>query len=571
MQKIDLTVVLPAYNEEENIEKSVRDALAVLQRLCNRYEVIVVNDGSRDRTGEIADRLAAEIPEVRAIHHNPNQGYAAALRNGFLATETEYTFYTDSDNQFDYSDLERLIPLAPGNDLVVGYRQDRQDAWIRIFVSRCYNKLVSTIFRLGVRDIDCAFKLFRRDVFDKIDIRSQGFLVDTEILVKSRLAGLRLAEVGVRHLPREAGESTVTPWDVFRTLRGIWWLWWTLFSINWLKLLTALGISAAFIGMLVYSITDFEWSDVPDTFAAMGKWHLVGALAMYAVSFWLRSWRWQGILSPFHSIRMAALFPSIAVGWAGNNLFPFRLGELLRAYDLGNNRRFSRGLAFGTIVAERVMDAFTLVLLLGLTVFLLPGFRGHPDVAWIFTGGALVFIVLFATCLYLAAGSVGGRSIVYAVFNWIFRSLFRTFNFTAEQFLEGLRVLLNERIMLRALGISILVWFAEGAMFLFFFTGLAQEFPAFSDFSLFHAVAMTCLLNMGLAIPSASAYLGTYEAFCVIALAILFPNLPSETALSYAILLHLTQFIPITLIGIVFFQRNSLRVVDTRSLGEVVA
>lgn len=559
MQKIDLTVVLPAYNEEDNIEKSVRDALAVLPKFCNRYCVLIVNDGSRDRTGEIADRLVSEDPgHIRVIHHNPNQGYAAALRAGFLASETEYTFYTDSDNQFDYNDLEKLVPLAPQNDLVVGYRQDRQDAWIRIFVSRCYNILVSTIFSLRVRDIDCAFKLFRRDIFDKIEIKYHGFLVDTEILTKARRLNLRIAEVGVRHLPRVAGQSTVTPWDIFKTLRGIWWLWWTVFQVNWAMLLTGLAISVAFIVALAYWIGHFDWNSVPSAFQRMNKTFLALSLLAYGLSFFFRTWRWQGILSPIVTMRMAALFPSIAVGWAGNNLLPFRAGELLRAYDLGNNRRISKSLVFGTIVVERLLDSLTLILLLGIGFFLVPEFG--RNVIWVYVAGTLVFIFVAAACIYLATGTSPEKSVFRAAFEWFSASLFKTFGFTVEPVLEGLRIALNERIMFRGLLISFLVWFSEAAMFYCFFRGFGFEF------SFLKAVVTACVVNIGLAIPSFSAYAGTFEWFCVLALMAF--GVQHGAAWGFAVLLHLTQFIPITLIGVVFFQRINLKVVTSKEKSE---
>ncbi len=564
MQKIDLTVVLPAYNEEDNIEKSVRDALAVLPKYCNQYCVLVVNDGSRDRTGEIAERLVQENPgHVRVIHHNPNQGYAAALRDGFLASETEYTFYTDSDNQFDYNDLEKLVPLAPDNDLVVGYRIDRQDPWIRLFVSRCYNILVSSIFGLKVRDIDCAFKLFRRDVFDRIEIKSKGFLVDTEILAKAGRKNMRIAEVGVRHLPRMAGQSTVTPWDVFKTLRGVWWLWWTVFQVNWLKLVTGLAISALFIVMLAMNLKDFKWSQVPDAFAQMDKTYLLLALLAYGVSFWFRAWRWQGILSPFVTMRLAALFPSIAVGWAGNNLLPFRAGELVRAYDLGSNRRMSRSLVLGTIVVERLADALTLLILLGLGFFLLPSLQQSPIASRIFVAATLVFLTILLSCFYLATGSAG-RGTIHRLFKLLSDSLFQTFRISLDPFLEGLRVVLREPVMARAVGVSVLVWLAESTMFYCFFKGFHLGLPGQVELSFYSAVALACLLNMGLVIPSAPGYIGTYEAFLVAALGV-FGVTDRATATAYAILLHLAQYIPITLIGIVFFQRNNWRVVSTKA------
>jgi glycosyltransferase involved in cell wall biosynthesis len=222
-----ISAVLPAYDEEENIEKATRDMAAVLASLGLReWEVIVVNDGSRDRTGEICDRLAAEDPQhVRVIHHRPNRGYAEALKSGFTSARQQLIFYTDSDNQFDVKELKHLLPLAEAADIVCGFRIYRFDPLTRLILSWGFNLLVRVMFRIPVRDIDCAFKLFRREVFDKVTIESKKFFVDAEVLAKAKYYGFRLVEVGVRHYPRPAGRSTVRASHVFSTLRELAHIW----------------------------------------------------------------------------------------------------------------------------------------------------------------------------------------------------------------------------------------------------------------------------------------------------------------------------------------------------------
>ncbi len=222
-----ISAVLPAYDEEENIEKATRDMAAVLASLGLRdWEVIVVDDGSHDRTGEIADRLAAEDPaHIRVIHHRPNRGYAEALKSGFTGARQQLIFYTDSDNQFDVKEMKRLLPLIEDADIVCGFRIYRFDPLTRLFVSWVFNLIVRIMFRIPVRDIDCAFKLFRRGVFDKVKIESKKFFVDAEVLAKAKYYGFRLVEIGVRHYPRPAGRSTVRPSHVFSTLRELAHIW----------------------------------------------------------------------------------------------------------------------------------------------------------------------------------------------------------------------------------------------------------------------------------------------------------------------------------------------------------
>ncbi len=220
-QKYSLSMVFPAYNEEENVDRLVRDADRVCRTITDDYEVIVVDDGSKDRTPDILKKLKEEFSNLVIYTHSPNKGYTAALRTGFTSAKKELVFYSDADNQFDLSEITLLLNLVDQNDIVVGFRKDRQDPWIRKFVSRCFNIMSHQIFKFNVRDVDCAFKVFRREVFDKIKITSENFMVDTEIMSKAVVYGFRVAEVGVTHLPRTAGTTTVKPTDVFKTLKGM--------------------------------------------------------------------------------------------------------------------------------------------------------------------------------------------------------------------------------------------------------------------------------------------------------------------------------------------------------------
>ncbi len=223
---IKVSIVLPAYNEEPNIEVVVRQALECLPDLVREFEVIVVDDGSADGTADAVEALLAEHhPRLRLLRHERNLGYGAALRTGFSRTRHEYVFYTDADQQFDISELEFLLPMLREHDVVVGFRVYRYDSAFRLVASTVYNWLVRVLFRVRVRDVDCSFKVFRREVLDKITIECTDFFVDTELVAKVRKWNFRLAEKGVRHYPRAAGETKVQPSDVPRTLRTVAQMW----------------------------------------------------------------------------------------------------------------------------------------------------------------------------------------------------------------------------------------------------------------------------------------------------------------------------------------------------------
>jgi len=203
-----LTVFFPFYNEEANIERVTLAAVETLVRLGLDWEIILVDDGSRDRTAELADRLAAGNPRIRAIHHQPNRGYGGALQSGFRNATKDWIFYTDGDGQFDISQLELLLPLAGQYDIVNGYRLNRQDHLIRRMNAFCWGALVKHVLKFRARDVDSAFKLYRAEIFRHIEMKSTGALIDAEILARANRAGYTIGHVGVRHLQRVAGQQT---------------------------------------------------------------------------------------------------------------------------------------------------------------------------------------------------------------------------------------------------------------------------------------------------------------------------------------------------------------------------
>jgi glycosyltransferase involved in cell wall biosynthesis len=224
-----LSLVLPAYNEAANLEAVVRRALEVLPALVEDFEVIIVDDGSRDGTSQIADRLAASDPRVRVVHHETNRGYGAALRSGFAAARGDLIMFMDADQQFDPADLAHLAPFVPYADIVAGYRVKRRDPWIRLVYAAIFNAAMRLLFGITVRDIDCAFKVLRGDLVRALHLTMNGALVNTELLVKAQRAGATIVEVGVRHYPRLSGEPSGGSVRVIRrAVCEVAQLWWQL-------------------------------------------------------------------------------------------------------------------------------------------------------------------------------------------------------------------------------------------------------------------------------------------------------------------------------------------------------
>jgi glycosyltransferase involved in cell wall biosynthesis len=222
-----LSYFFPAHNEEANIEALVIEALETLPRLADTFEIIAVNDGSKDRTGEIADQLAAAHPDiVRVVHHNPNRGYGGALRSGFEASRYELLAFTDGDRQFKIADIGRLTARLQAEDhpdVVVGYRIKRADPFIRIAYARTYKLANRLFFGLNVTDVDCACKLFRREALEGIRVESGGAFFSAELMNRVRQSGRSIAEVGVPHYARTAGSPTgAKPAVIWRAVKDFW-------------------------------------------------------------------------------------------------------------------------------------------------------------------------------------------------------------------------------------------------------------------------------------------------------------------------------------------------------------
>ena len=222
----ELSLFFPCHNEAENLEALVADALAALPALATTYEVILVDDGSRDDTAGVAERLVQRHGGVvRSVHHDVNRGYGGALRSGFAAARYSHLAYTDGDRQFRIADLARLVDCAEATQspVVIGFRLQRADPPLRLVYATLYRVANRIWFGLRVRDVDCAAKLFRRDVLCNINVHSDGAFFSAELLIRLQLAGVNALEVGVPHYPRTAGSPTGARLSVIaRAVRDFW-------------------------------------------------------------------------------------------------------------------------------------------------------------------------------------------------------------------------------------------------------------------------------------------------------------------------------------------------------------
>jgi glycosyltransferase involved in cell wall biosynthesis len=223
----ELSVFFPAYNEEANVRSTTEAILQVLSTVADRYEVLIVDDGSIDATGRIADELCAANANVRVIHHPTNRGYGGALRTGLYNCRYELISFIDGDGQFDFGEVRQFLAFAGHYDLIIGYRPHRQDSRQRERNARAWGTFIRLAFGLRVRDVDCAFKLLHCHVLERIPrLRSDGAMISAELLIRCRNAGLSIKELPVQHYPRRAGTQTGANLRVvikaFQDLLSLW-------------------------------------------------------------------------------------------------------------------------------------------------------------------------------------------------------------------------------------------------------------------------------------------------------------------------------------------------------------
>lgn len=221
MQKLkSLSIFFPFWNEEENVENVVRKAIPIAEKVADKWEIIIVDDGSSDNTLEIAKKLANKFKNIKVAHHFPNRGYGAALKEGFANCKFETIVFTDGDGQFDFSEIDKFISKIDSNDIVIGFREKRRDNAIRHVLMNMLKAWDFVFFGFHFKDIDCGFKMFRKSAIEKImPFNSEGAMITTEILAKARKKNLKIAQVPVAHYKRLYGKESGA--DLFVITRAI--------------------------------------------------------------------------------------------------------------------------------------------------------------------------------------------------------------------------------------------------------------------------------------------------------------------------------------------------------------
>ena len=225
-----ISLILPCHNEKDNLKPVVESALKTLKEIAREFEIIIVDDGSTDGTGELAEKLVKTYPQVRLVQHPKNLGYGSALRSGFKKAKYPWLFFTDADQQFDLSEIKKLLPYLKQSPLVIGYRQTRQDKFFRRILGKIFSFLMRKIFKIKARDVNCAFKIFDRKILEGVELTSPGALINTELLYRAKQKGIEPIEVAVSHFPRKTGKPSGGSFRVifragWETIRLIYHFW----------------------------------------------------------------------------------------------------------------------------------------------------------------------------------------------------------------------------------------------------------------------------------------------------------------------------------------------------------
>ncbi len=230
-EKPNISVFFPVYKDETTVRSLTIKAIEVLKEISNKFEIVIVNDGSPDRSGEIADELATEFPFVKAIHHSVNKGYGAAVKTGFENSQYEWICLTDGDDEYDIRDLKKMIRLKNYYDLVITFRYVKLYSTMRVFISAVYNKIVRSIFRTRYRDISTGLRLIRKDVYNELRLISDSPFIGAELTMRTMLKGYRVGEMGIQTFPREIGKgSSVSMKNIMHTLKDLKKVYYDIFS-----------------------------------------------------------------------------------------------------------------------------------------------------------------------------------------------------------------------------------------------------------------------------------------------------------------------------------------------------
>ncbi len=231
MPDLCVSLFFPVFRDERSVRTVAEKALKLLTELCSDFEILIVDDGSPDRSGEIADELAREHRSIRVIHHGKNLGYGAAVRSGLAASRFEYVCQTDGDDEYEVEDFKKLLKLRDRYDLIISFRYKKIYSSTRIFVSWVYNKLLRILFRMPFRDVSTGLRMIRKSVVDDLELESTSSFVGAEIAIKAMLKGYRVGEVGIQTFPRVFGKgATVSPSNILATMFDIFHVYRRVFS-----------------------------------------------------------------------------------------------------------------------------------------------------------------------------------------------------------------------------------------------------------------------------------------------------------------------------------------------------
>lgn len=231
MTSTSVSLFFPVYKDENTVRIVAEKALKLLRSLDGEYEIIIVDDGSPDRAGEIADELARAYPCIRVVHHPRNLGYGAAVRSGLAACRYEYICFTDGDDQYEVKDFRKLLKLRDRYDLIITFRYKKIYSGMRIFISWVYNKLLRFLFRTPFRDVSTGLRMVRKSILDDIELEADSSFIGAELAIKVMLKGYRVGEVGIQTFPRTFGAgSSISMENILATIRDVWRTYRKIFS-----------------------------------------------------------------------------------------------------------------------------------------------------------------------------------------------------------------------------------------------------------------------------------------------------------------------------------------------------
>lgn len=222
-QKPDISFFFPVYNDEKTIRTVAERAIQLLDEVTRKYEIIIVNDGSPDKSGELADKLASEYSQIRVIHHPQNLGYGAALKTGVTASQYEWICMVDGDNEYDVFELKKMLAVREYYLLIIAFRYKKLYSTKRIFISFVYNSVLRFLLKSRFRDISTGIRVIHRSILDEIKLTSNSPFIGAELAIKSMLRGIPVGEVGIQTFPRDFGHgSATTPRNIMRTIKDLW-------------------------------------------------------------------------------------------------------------------------------------------------------------------------------------------------------------------------------------------------------------------------------------------------------------------------------------------------------------